>query len=136
MTEVADMRKLAPCGCHKTSGEEDATFQRMTAPMDQCIACAQKHMDQAYSAYFEFCYRRENRRFIRGQLRAVVNHTYKRWPDIAKQARRLALLLQQGNDNDKDMELLANSIDDVFDAENPGVNVRLNTLDAINHQEA
>ena len=121
--------RLAPCGCHKTSKDALAVLEKLTGPMDQCIACAQKHMDQAWAAYFEYNYRNVNRRFIRAKLRAVVNHTYDRWPDIAKEARRLALLVQQGNDDDKAVDSLSDHIDKVFSEENPEVEERLNALE-------
>ena len=130
---INNLPQLAPCGCHKTADGDKPTLERMTAPMDQCIACAQKHMDQAYSAYFEFNYRSANRRFIRSQLRAVVNHTYDRWPEVAKLARRLALFIQQGNDDDKAMQKLADVIDNVFATENQDVMERIQKLDALHN---
>jgi len=56
-------------------------------PTTQCIACAQKHLDEAWTMFHEYGYSNENRRFVRGNLRAIVLHTYLEWKSIATLAR-------------------------------------------------
>ena len=117
------------CACHKTSRnavdakkQAKPAFASTTQPTDQCAACAQKHLDQAVSAYFEYSYEAVNRSFIRAQLRAVVNHTYRDWPFIADRARKLALTLQQYRDSratDDEMRSIQQDMDKVFLKEYP-----------------
>lgn len=103
------------CGCNKTSKTRTATMENGTVvtetsvgndgkgapgdkkggPLDQCLFCAQKHADEALVAMNEFMYERENRSFVHGSLRAVVNHTFRRWANIAAKAREAALLWQE-----------------------------------------
>ena len=71
-----------------------------TLPTEQCIACAQKHMDEAYVLFTEFGYGNENRRLVRGNLRAIVLHTFKEWKEIANLARECALLVQEARDEE------------------------------------
>lgn len=102
-----------------------------TEPSDQCIACAQKHMDQAWQAYNEHGYGLANRRYIRANLRAVVAHTMRDWPDIADEARKLALAIQAAADNqrvDEDFDRLAEKIDQAYLEAYPEVANRLERL--------
>ena len=102
-----------------------------TEPSDQCIACAQKHMDQAWQAYNEHGYELANRRYIRANLRAVVSHTMRDWPEIADEARKLALAIQAAADNqrvDEDFDLLAEKIDLAYLEAYPEVAKRLERL--------
>ena len=64
-------------------------------PLEQCLFCAQKHADEALVTMNEFMYEQENRSFVHGSLRAIVNHTFKNWRDIAAKAREAALLWQE-----------------------------------------
>ena len=102
-----------------------------TEPSDQCIACAQKHMDQAWQAYNEHGYELANRRYIRANLRAVVSHTMRDWPEIADEARKLALAIQAAADNqrvDEDFDQLAEKIDLAYLEAYPEVAQRLESL--------
>lgn len=92
--------------------------EKKVLPTEQCIACAQKHMDEAYMLFMEYGYSRENARLCRGNIRAIVLHTYKDFPDIAKLARECALKLQNGTDATKAMKNLCNMIDDAYDKKN------------------
>lgn len=103
----------------------------LTEPSDQCIACAQKHMDQAWQAYNEHGYELANRRYIRANLRAVVSHTMRDWPEIADEARKLALAIQAAADNqrvDEDFDQLAEKIDLAYLEAYPEVAQRLERL--------
>ena len=131
------------CGCKKNG--ENNTIQKSwngqsgyvlvkkgskTKPTDTCIACAQKHYDEAWIAFNECDYADENRRFIRGSLRAVVLHTYKEWQEIGHLARECALLIQEAKDREAipKMEKLGEMIDAEFYKVNPEVKERLDTL--------
>lgn len=129
------------CGCRKRNGEkalEEAieppetvqTEKSSIVPTTQCIACAQKHIDEAWECFHEYGYSRENRRHIRGALRAIVLHTYKEWPQIAKLARKAALEVQEANDKaaEASIDELCGMIDDAFDAVNPDVAKRIEEL--------
>lgn len=129
------------CGCTKRNGdakddilESQAVVQTAGSsivPTTQCIACAQKHCDEAWECFHEYGYSRENRRHIRGALRAIVLHTYKEWPQIAKLARRAALEVQEANDTaaEASIDELCGMIDDAFDAVNPDVSQRIEELE-------
>lgn len=122
------------CGCTKRNGEKalEETIESPSAvqtagssivPTTQCIACAQKHIDEAWECFHEYGYSRENRRHIRGALRAIVLHTYKEWPQIAKLARKAALEVQEANDTaaEASIDELCGMIDDAFDLVNPEI---------------
>lgn len=126
------------CGCLKRdSGRnveervEPAKAPRRTLPTDQCIACAQKHYDEAWIAMNECGYSDANRRFVRGSLRAVVLHTYREWKEIGRLARECALLLQEGRDDEAHplMERLGGMIDDEFYKVNPDARERIDELE-------
>ena len=95
------------CGCQKNPNSPEIKTESSvvadtwkykrptkTRPMDQCIFCAQKHADEALAAMGEYTYELENRSFVHGSIRAVVNHTFREWPAIAIKARKAALLWQ------------------------------------------
>lgn len=100
-------------------------------PTTQCIACAQKHLDEAWCAFRERGYARENRRHVRGSLRAVVLHTFREWPAIADLARECALLVQEARDAEAEapLERLCEMVDEAFEEANPDVRRRLLELE-------
>ena len=128
------------CGCRKRDGEAatemaespavEQTSKSSIVPTTQCIACAQKHADEAWECFHEYGYSRENRRHIRGALRAIVLHTFKEWPQIAKLARKAALEVQEADDAaaEASIDELCGMIDDAFYAVNPDVARRLAEL--------
>ena len=112
------------CGCTKEAGERPH-------PMSQCTECAKKHFDDAYASYREFSYEVENRAHIHGQLRSLVNHTYKAHRTIAEAARELARLILYAEDDaetDKRFAQLGRMVDAAFYAEHPEVPARLEKL--------
>ena len=96
-------------------------------PTEQCIACCQKHMDEAWCLFNEYGYSNENRRFVRGNLRAIVLHSFKEWKNIAEQARKCALLVQEVKDDEAldEMRKLCDMIDEEFYNVNPEIKERL-----------
>jgi len=106
------------------------TKEEKIKPTEQCIACAQKHFDEAWIAFNECGYEEANRRFVRGSLRAVVLHTFRDWKDIGRLARECALLVQEGKDEEAfpKMELLGGMIDKEFYKANPEIKARLEAL--------
>lgn len=128
------------CGCKKnTNGTEIRTesaavtdtweYRRpsRTRPLDQCLFCAQKHADEALAAMCEFTYELENRSFVHGSIRAVVNHAFRSWPDIAAKAREAALLWQSAEFAKAREALLqaASAIDAEIRRENPDIDARI-----------
>ncbi len=115
-----------------TRSEEDRII-----PTTQCIACCQKHMDEAWCLFNEYGYSDDNRRFIRGNLRAIVLHSFKEWKDIAAQARKCALLVQEAKDDEAfdEMRKLCEMIDEEFYKVNPEVRERLDKLAKSHSQE-
>lgn len=101
--------------------------EQKTLPTEQCIACCQKHMDEAWCLFNEYGYSNENRRFIRGNLRAIVLHSFKEWKNIAEQARKCALLVQEVKDDEalEEMRKLCDMIDDEFYNVNPEIKERI-----------
>lgn len=132
------------CNCKKTNPDQTQETSKAVAdgwaykqqkeektkPTEQCIACGQKHFDEAYIAFNECGYTEANRRFVRGSLRAVVLHTFREWPEIGKLARECALLVQEARDKEaaEKMELLGSIIDAEFYKANPEVKERLDKL--------
>jgi len=111
------------CGCSRKNNEiqeikaeqantEPSAPEMKTLPTEQCIHCACKHMDEAYMLFLEYGYSRENARLCRGNLRAIVLHTYKQWPEIASLARECSVGLQNGDDVEAMMKRLCDMIDD------------------------
>lgn len=91
------------CSRHSTNGGENKTDVKYESagrskPLDQCIACAWKHIADAHEAWSEFTYTNENRTHILGQLQLAIHHTYRGWKHIAEQCRYLSHAVQQGND--------------------------------------
>lgn len=131
------------CNCKKNNKEtqtetraipDDWKYQTQSEekikPTDQCIACAQKHFDEAWIAFNECGYEDANRRFVRGSLRAVVLHTFRDWKEIGRLARECALLVQSAEDDKAatKMELLGGMIDKEFYKANPEIKARLEAL--------
>lgn len=106
-----------------------------TRPLDQCLFCAQKHADEALAAMNEFMYEQENRSFVHGAIRAVVNHTFKEWPGLAAVARDAALLWQEARFAEAQAKLREASklIDLELLKANPEIQARLD--EAVNKKE-
>lgn len=127
------------CGCTGHTGAaqtEKPQEQRKqeprqeTLPTTQCPACLQKHLDEAWTLFHEYGYADEDRRFIRGNLRAMVLHSYKRWPEIADLSRQIALLVQDARDAEAAglFPRLCEMVDSAFYEARPEVAERLETL--------
>jgi hypothetical protein len=131
------------CGCRKgvaqvqLDGTALQTLKESTGkyvrenrpkPLEQCLFCAQKHADEALIAMNEFTYDVENRNFIHGSLRSVVNHTFKSWPEIAFRARESALKWQEArfDDSRKLLDEIIRMIDEALLKENPDIAERIN----------
>lgn len=128
------------CGCKKNPNSPEIKTEAAvvadtweyrrpskTRPLDQCLFCAQKHADEALTTMCEFTYELENRSFVHGSIRAVVNHTFKSWPAIAAKAREAALLWQSA-EFAKAREVLlqaASVIDAEIRRENPDIDARI-----------
>lgn len=128
------------CGCKKNPDSPEIKTEASTVadtweyrrptktkPLDQCLFCAQKHADEALAAMSEYTYELENRSFIHGSIRAVVNHTFKSWPDIASKARAAALSWQSAEWR-KAEELLREAsaaIDAEIRRQNPDIDARI-----------
>ena len=128
------------CGCKKNQNTPEIKTEASpvadtweyrrpskTRPLDQCLFCAQKHADEALAAMCEFTYELENRSFVHGSIRAVVNHTFKSWPAIATKARKAALLWQSAEFIKAREALLqaASAIDAEIRRENPDIDERI-----------
>lgn len=128
------------CPCHsgtaaslpsQTATAAPVATARRPTPITQCLACAQKHLDDAWLAYNEHTYQLTNFRWIRANLRAVVSHTFRAWPDIADLARDLALDIQEfvvSQETFERFDALAKAIDERFLAEYPEAAARLEKL--------
>lgn len=120
------------CSCQKKRDEEIKTIEKVDepetiTPTTQCIACAQKHLDEAWTMFNEHGYSNENRRFVRGNLRAIVLHTFKDWKEIADLSRKCALLMQEAKDDEARplMCRLCDMVDKAFLEANPDVKRRI-----------
>lgn len=104
--------------------------EREVVPTTQCLKCAWKHACEAWECFHEFGYEMANRRHVIGALRAVVLHTYKSWPELAKQARECALLVEEARDSEAEpaLESLCEAVEEAYLAEYPEVRARLDEL--------
>ena len=126
------------CGCAKSEGakvakpiEAKAQEQQLNKlPTEQCVFCLQKHLDEAWVLWHEYGYTNANRRAIRGNLRAMVLHSFKDYPDIAQKARECALLVQDAKDceAEKLLQELCILVDEVFYKANPEIQARIDDL--------
>lgn len=116
------------CSCHGGPGNA----VQVTRPLDQCALCAKKHFDDAYGCYHEFRYTDANRDHVHRQLRAVVNHTFKRWPETAKRVRDLAEIIIQVRDAELSTQWddLQSEINSNYYKDNPDAAARLEALRA------
>ena len=137
------------CACGKHRKSESVSIERseagnvyqevreeLTRPLDQCLFCAQKHADEALAAMNEFMYEQENRSFVHGAIRSVVNHPFKEWPGLAAVARDAALLWQEARFAEAQAKLREASklIDLELLKANPEIQARLD--EAVNKKEA
>lgn len=128
------------CGCKKSTASQEAKAEAAVAentwhynrpsttrPLDQCLFCAQKHADEALCCMNEFMYEQENRSFVHGSIRSVVNHTFKDWPHIARVARESALLWQEARFKEAQEKLkeAASRIDAELLLANPEIKARI-----------
>ena len=129
------------CGCRKAPEAVESTetaqnrprnaeTEREVVPTTQCLKCAWKHACEAWECFHEFGYEMANRRHVIGALRAVVLHTYKQWPELAKMARECALLVEEARDSEADllMESLCVAVEEAYLIEYPEVRERINEL--------
>lgn len=89
------------CNCHRkneTTMTTEKTYSGPTRPVDQCIACAQKHIAGAYAAFNEFHYEAVNKAWILGQLQMAVGHTFRQYTEIADKIRNLSHDIQYGRE--------------------------------------
>lgn len=114
------------CTCHGAPGIP----ARTTRPLDQCALCAKKHFDDAYGCFHEFRYTDANRDHVHRQLRAVVNHTFQRWPETAKRVRDLAEIIVQARDAElkNEWDDLQYEINANYYTDNPEAAERLEAL--------
>jgi len=131
------------CACKKENNEvktaetKYATISMPTSdgktvvkPTDQCIACTYKHYCEAWCQLTEYGYLNTNRRFVIGNLRAIVLHTFKEWKEIAKLARECSLLVEEVRDKEAldRMEMLGDMIEQTYYKVNPEAKARLEAL--------
>lgn len=122
------------CGCSKhlkqmeqveptTTAPVTATRMGGISPTEQCIYCAGKHLAEAWECWHEYGYRWDDLRHIQGALRAMVLHTYQKWPGLASMARDTATALQHADFAlvEQRLEALCKAYDTVFEAEEPEV---------------
>lgn len=113
------------CGCRQVimeaSGGDGKAKTTRNSPVEQCIFCAQKHADEAFTLMHEYSYSVENRSYIHGSIRAVILHTFRKYPEIAALARKCALLWQGGRTEDAKTALkdVLSRIDETIFSENP-----------------
>lgn len=130
VVDVETGARLLRLDSREAARGEASESEAAITPATQCISCAQKHYDQAWAAFNEAGYAEADRRFLRGELRAVVLHVFREWPEIAQTAREAALLVQEGRDNEAVpmMDKLGNMIDREFFRANPEVRDRLSLM--------
>ena len=146
LKRIKEDDKMA-CGCNKTNNTDRPTVIEMPdgtrkiimssskgtpgdkkgGPLEQCLFCAQKHADEALVTMNEFMYEQENRSFVHGSIRSVVNHTFKDWPAIASVTREAALLWQEARFKEAQVKLkeAAARIDAELLAANPEIQARI-----------
>ena len=84
------------CSCH---GKNGVSVTR-TSPLDQCSACAKKHIVKAWCLFNEFTYTEDNRDMISGQLRLAADHLMYEHRATALLARDLAVVIEENRDTE------------------------------------
>lgn len=87
------------CACHGKEGKQ--ILDRAVPPDDQCTACASKHINSAKSAWGEFTYEEDNRRYVAGQLRLAIEHLKIDHFETALHCRDVAMLIEENKDESK-----------------------------------
>lgn len=106
-----------------------------TLPLDQCIACTQKHIADALCAYNEYTYQMENRLHVMGELQLAIHHSSMKWKEIATQCREICHMIQNGDDAKYDLQAkwrkLVDLVNDVYLKEHPDVLERLEEMERL-----
>ncbi|MBO4513845.1 MAG: hypothetical protein J5746_13890 [Victivallales bacterium] len=116
-----------PCNCHTSRGLQ----VKVASPYDQCIACARKHIKNAWGAYNEFTYEDDNRDYTSDQLRKAADHLKSIRREIAIECRDMAMQLESNTDA-PDMaarlDALRRRALELFYQENPEAAARLELM--------
>ena len=104
------------CSCHGDSKISTSNVR----PDDQCMACARKHVVQAWQAWHEFGHEIDNRDFCSAELRACASHCKYIEKAIATESRDIAKAIEMFEDGDISdrLEKLKASVTDAFFARN------------------
>ena len=118
------------CICHGPSGER---VEGRTEPDSQCTTCALKHVEMALSAWGEFLYEEENRRWCARHLRLAVEHLKTDHCDTALRCREIANIVELALDADRSdvasrLAALKDEALDLFKADHPEYTARLEKL--------
>lgn len=118
------------CKCHGTTKNE---VNGKVAANDQCTTCALKHIEMAQTAWGEFLYEEENRRWVAAHLRLAVEHLKIDHKQTAIEVRDVAVAIELANDKSRNdiRERLAeihNEALELFKADNPDYCERLASL--------
>lgn len=118
------------CKCHGTTKNE---VNGKVAANDQCTTCALKHIEMAMTAWGEFLYEEENRRWVAAHLRLAVEHLKIDHKQTAMKVRDVAVAIELANDKDRnDIRLrlaeIHNEALELFKADNPDYCERLASL--------
>ncbi len=119
------------CNCH---GKNGISVSR-TSPLDQCSACAKKHIVKAWNLFNEFTYTDDNRDVISGQLRLAADHMMYEHRETALLARDLAVIIEENRDAEITSEWteLLEAVRRNYSTDHPETGQRL--ADLINQQE-
>ena len=118
------------CKCHGTTKNE---VNGKVAATDQCTTCALKHIEMAMTAWGEFLYEEENRRWVAAHLRLAVEHLKIDYKQTAIEVRDVAVAIELANDKSRNdirerLESIHSEVIDLFKADNPDYAERLSKL--------
>ena len=118
------------CSCH---GITKNKVGGKVAADDQCTTCALKHIEMAMTAWGEFLYEEENRRWVAAHLRLAVEHLKIDHRETAVKVRDVAVVIEHAMDADRAdvrqrlAEIQAEVLE-LFKADNPEYVERLDAL--------
>ena len=84
------------CSCHGDSKISTSNVR----PYDQCMACARKHVVQAWQLWNEFEHELDNRDFCSAELRACASHCKYIERELAMESRNIAKAIEMFEDGE------------------------------------
>ena len=122
------------CSCH---GDRKA-YEASVKAYDQCLACARKHVVQAWQLWHEFMHEMDNRDMCSAELRACASHCKYIAEDIAVECRDTAKQIELFEDGGiaARIDALRHKVTERFLDDNPNLRQKYNSFKEIDNADA